>query len=661
MGTDRSHDGRSAADSSAGPDGTDPWSEFLSESSEELQQLQSTRSTALSEPGPETDARGPGISIVPVPGGFDTAPFAPESPSLEVPSLELPSAVAGDTAPAADESLSPSVPVDPAPAIEAPVSPLRDGAPPFTRRFTTRSYEAPVPVAPSRPPELTPSPLVPPVGDGTLSQTTATMAEERASLILPEPLSPPTSSIWRTPSDVAHPEHGVPGLQDERVVATVAPAATARESAPAPSTASKSPASSKVTDSICVSDVLSRQTPVQWPEAVATVEALCAALETDETGQVLIPDLADVFITSTGAVGVREGAAGETDVAALGRALHALLATSTTPLPLRLFVTSAISSDRFASVALFADALSYYAATSARTPLIQALYQRAVERPAGRAVVTPRPQLPRPEPEPIGRVENRRRVNRWALAAAAGVAVCALAGVWLWAAGLPSTDADRAAGNASAPSTQKRTEDWTPGPILVEPGPETAPAAPVSSAPRVDSRPAPRAPRTAATLEPSVAAPTPASVPSIPPAASNTQPAPAAMAPLPQPVNIVPVPAVSSPPPPPPQPPASRPAVVADSKVYSADDLDVDPPVLLSPMLFLPAPLSPGERTVTRTLELVIDTGGRVQSAKLLDEPRRLSDFNVTQQAKLLRFRAALKDGRTVMYRHRMRLTPAPN
>jgi len=108
-------------------------------------------------------------------------------------------------------------------------------------------------------------------------------------------------------------------------------------------------------------------------------------------------------------------------------------------------------------------------------------------------------------------------------------------------------------------------------------------------------------------------------------------------------------------------PTPSKAAVVVDSRIYSDADLDVEAPVLLSPMLFLPAPASPKDPTVTRTLEVVIDARGSVQNAKLLESASKsLSDFHVPQQAKLLKFRPATKDGHPVMYRHRMRLTSAP-
>ena len=633
MANDGSHDDRSAADSGASPEGIDPWSEFLSESSEELQQLQGTGSADSSDATPQADDSRPGVSIVPVPGAFDTAPFVSEAPSIEPSATELP------------ERLPPiAVPVEAPPAIETPVSyesisnepepaaaPLRDGAPPFTRRFAARSYESPFPVAPPPPPDVvTPPPIVTPVGDEASSTPRAT----------------PTSSIWKTTPDAA-PDRDLrqPVARDERVqTATTAPVA-AVESAPARSTTPARPSVDQGASSICLSDVLSRQTPVQWPEAVATVEELCGSLVADGSGQVLIPDLADIFITSAGAVSIRENAPGETDVAALGRALHSLLATSTTPLPLRLFVTSAIAIGRFASVTLFADALSYYATSSGRAALIHALYKRAIERPAVRAVVAPRPPLPPPEPASIVRVQTRRLAKKWRFAAAAAIAVIALAGVWLWAAGLSSAD-DKAAMNAVGSSPQKRTEDWAPGPILVDPGPETAPVPPVSATPRAENRLVTRLPRVAPPPDPPV--PAPAAVPFEP----ATTAAPAITPPL----YTLPAPAVRSAPAPPP----SKPAAVVDTKIYSAADLDVEPPVLLSPMIFLPTPVSPSERTLVRTLELLIGTDGRVQRAKLL-ETTRLSDANVPQQAKLLKFRAAVKDGRAVMYQHRMRLTPPPN
>src|SRR5687767_12209238 len=106
MATDRSHDGRSTADSGTAPDGIDPWSEFLSESSEELQQLQSTGATVSSHASLQGAQSGSGVNIVPVSGAFDAAPFASETPSIELPPIEPASVVADAIGPEAGEQLS---------------------------------------------------------------------------------------------------------------------------------------------------------------------------------------------------------------------------------------------------------------------------------------------------------------------------------------------------------------------------------------------------------------------------------------------------------------------------------------------------------------------------------------------------------------------------
>ncbi len=376
-------------------------------------------------------------------------------------------------------------------------------------------------------------------------------------------------------------------------------------------------------------------------------------LDARNSDGVLVPIWPTSSSRLAGAVGVKQGAPGETDVAALGRTLQSLLASSSPPLPLRLFVTSAVSSERYASVGLFADALSYYATASGRTQLIQALYKRAMERTPVLPVVAPRQQLARQERAPRPVVASRDRLKTWTIAAAAGLVASALAGVWLWTAGLSSEGASKVANDGGAPSTQKRTGDWTPGPILVDGARQVASATP---APRVASRPAPRPSREVP--PPSSPAPpaqsAPPQTPSAPLGTPDTRPAAAAIPPPPAPVIIAPeaVPA--------PAPPSPVAAAVVDSTTYSAADLDVEPPVLLSPMLFLPSQASPTERPVERTLELVIDARGVVQSAKLLGGTTTFSDSSMTQPAKFLNSRPATKEGRAVIYRYRMR-THAPS
>ena len=108
---------------------------------------------------------------------------------------------------------------------------------------------------------------------------------------------------------------------------------------------------------ISLADVIARQVPVVWSEAVATIEELCVVLINTGSPRAAIPELSDVMITPAGTVTIRHGAIGDRDLRSIGHRLHALLSATDTPLPLRLFVTSSISSDRDHSVELYAEAL----------------------------------------------------------------------------------------------------------------------------------------------------------------------------------------------------------------------------------------------------------------------------------------------------------------
>jgi hypothetical protein len=91
---------------------------------------------------------------------------------------------------------------------------------------------------------------------------------------------------------------------------------------------------------------------------------------------------------------------------------------------------------------------------------------------------------------------------------------------------------------------------------------------------------------------------------------------------------------------------------VVDTHVYSDADLDVEPPVMLSPVPFV---------TQNMTVELLISPTGEVRSARLMERPQQLTDGTVLQPAKLWKFRPATKEGRPVTYRYRLRLLAAAN
>jgi hypothetical protein len=86
-----------------------------------------------------------------------------------------------------------------------------------------------------------------------------------------------------------------------------------------------------------------------------------------------------------------------------------------------------------------------------------------------------------------------------------------------------------------------------------------------------------------------------------------------------------------------------------DPGVYSSASAGVQPPVMYSPML---TPVSPSDTEASiNTMELLIDETGKVQRARLVSRPKRMSDMLLLSPAKTWKFHPALKDGRPVKYR----------
>jgi hypothetical protein len=424
--------------------------------------------------------------------------------------------------------------------------------------------------------------------------------------------------------------------------------------------------------SISLYDVVSRQTPVQWSEAVAVVQAVCVAVDADEEPP-CIPELEDVFITDAGEVAMSPDGHGDSDIASLGRLLHALLVNATTPLPLRLFVTSASSSDRYRSVALFADALGYYAAPG-RTELIQSLYQRAMETEpvsappgtAGDAVAPPPSILNKGVSWSVPLAPRRRKVPTWAVAAGVGVVLGGAVSVVLLRSGIgvPRTEAAVEASGSTASTSGAAApgavtvprDDWQLGRIVVQgrdaalndrniqPPPQASPARSSPPAAAADAAPAvslPSAPVPAAPAAPVVAAPP-----------ADHTPAPTA----------TPVPARPQQPSTPVTSPrlAANAAAFQDPTIYTEADRDVEAPVMLSAETLPLAPLGPNDTQLETILELVINPQGRVQKAQLKKRSERMDVSFLIQSAKLLKFEPARKNGRPVSYRYTLRVLTTP-
>src|SRR5262245_54051487 len=145
------------------------------------------------------------------------------------------------------------------------------------------------------------------------------------------------------------------------------------------------------TGPVSVGASLERHVAFEWYEGVAIVGGICSAVGADDTG--FVPAWHDCLLTPEGAIVLRGGAHPGAPVTELPRLLHALLAGTSVPAPLRLFVVHAISSNSFRSARSFGEALAYYERPN-RMENLQSAYQRYLETPAER------PQEPPPIKEP---------------------------------------------------------------------------------------------------------------------------------------------------------------------------------------------------------------------------------------------------------------------
>jgi hypothetical protein len=362
-----------------------------------------------------------------------------------------------------------------------------------------------------------------------------------------------------------------------------------------------------------------------------------------------VPDLADILITSNGRVILRPGAAGDPDVATLGRTLHVLLSSATTSLPLRLFVTSSISSERFKSVTLFADALSYYAVPG-RAEHIQALYHRAAATAAAvpAAIVAPPLAPTRAAETPAVRASRGRGSNTlaWAFGIFGGVLAGTVSALWMWPVAPPTELTVQTTGlRRGEPATARRQDDWPLG--RVPAGRRVKTSVAVASRTSASMAPTPISPSTTERPGPSqplVENAAPSRPTSLPPVAPSSRSQPSAMTPPESSATTAPA------------APTMAGVPVVDGAIYTDVDREVVPPVLLSK---LPPPAAGTDSQVTNTVELVVDPSGRVQRVHLLDASTGLTDPISLQVYKLLRFTPATKDGQPVSFRYLLRTTIA--
>jgi hypothetical protein len=89
--------------------------------------------------------------------------------------------------------------------------------------------------------------------------------------------------------------------------------------------------------------------------------------------------------------------------------------------------------------------------------------------------------------------------------------------------------------------------------------------------------------------------------------------------------------------------------VAAILTIYSGEDADVDPPVLLYPQI--PANVMLAGEDRLNIMEVLVSETGSVERVQLLAGPSRLPDVMLLSGAKAWRFKPASRDGETVRYR----------
>jgi outer membrane biosynthesis protein TonB len=404
-------------------------------------------------------------------------------------------------------------------------------------------------------------------------------------------------------------------------------------------------------NAVSLDELLARRVATHWSEAVAIVDELCAVLIADGRADVRVPATGDILISGAGTVIVRPGAAGHREISQLGRTLHALLVPANTPPPLRLFVSTAISSNTHHSVQAFSEALAYYARPG-RTEMIQAVYQHYLATPVIDAPSASEPPA-QPDQETETHEPRRRRVPAWAIAATVVLVAAAAAGLWV-RIGTRRGDASSAGlGNLVVRATsaveklsaevREKLHLGSTAPTQEEP---REPASTVRGHVRAKSatqrvliaRRALVGPLSGAAL----AAPSVSRTDSIPLASAMAAPA---AAPTTAGAYV------------------TRETVRAYTperlQVYSSSASDVEPPVALSSQL--PARSMLHGSYATNTLELLVDEDGSVQQVKLISPLRRIADVMFLSGVKTWKFQPALKDGQPVKYRLVLNWTVAPS
>jgi hypothetical protein len=383
-------------------------------------------------------------------------------------------------------------------------------------------------------------------------------------------------------------------------------------------------------------DLLAHDVPIEWHEAVAVTQEVCANLF---GARAVAPDPAHILLHASGTIELlTEAPSGEPAAQRLAYTLNALLQGTSPPAELRLFTSQVISGAATASIDEFTQRLAYFERPG-RSRVLQQLYERAAldlaaararseaSHVSGAKVAGVPPNTPT--------ADARTRVRVWTRAAIAALVVLMFSAliVWGWPRVRTGYRHSRAAGVVNKTSavvgssiaggvSSGRALLGKAGLIDVRdavapPGPETPRAV------KVRSRRG--HPQPAKTSETDSVPPQPAE-PLEPPASSD---------------NSVPA------------PPAAIAAEInaPDLTVYSEEDADVLPPALVWPQLSRSTRADEtGSAPARGEVDLLVNERGEVERVKFLNKPERFRQGMLLSAMKAWRYHPAVKGGHPVRY-----------
>src|SRR5262245_5608242 len=440
-----------------------------------------------------------------------------------------------------------------------------------------------------------------------------------------------------------------------------------------------------ISDSLTLSDVLARDTAVDWYVAVAVVRAVADALSRDPEHAPLLPELHQIQISAVGRVNVIGGTAVQEPVRRLGQLLQATLGQAEPPVQLRLLVSQATAPiPAYGSIDQYDEALGYFERPG-RIAVLQALYLRAsqaavvtrLETVASLDAIAP---LPTPNPTRNAKANSGGgSTSRKVRVVSSGAVLVLLCGAAVGYRGsgemvaatshrvsVSATHGLQLAGTAMVGAISWATERVGLGRLVsgdaaaVE-GPTSVSAAPHKPLKSEGRRPAPetaptqiaqtastrteslselaRADKTDAKAATSEAALTPFDAFDLEPETDSTsRHRDARVEKLARPSR-------------------QDDEASDDAAIYSQRSEGVSSPIAVRPQL--PRQLSPDvNRSDLRVIELVISPTGSVESVRLIGDPRDVHDSMLLSAAKAWVFRPAEKNGVPVRYRKTVSVAP---